>query len=150
MLKENVIAREALILEASNANLGEDLSSARLALAELQKRWMELKPAPRNDFERLENAWKKVQELLFVQLKDKGGDENTLQRIKYDQLQQSDKGRDQIIRERSAIQERIKKLQAEISSIENNLMMFSKSKGAQSLVAGYQAQVEKIRRRLIN
>ncbi len=143
LLKENVIAREALILEASNANLGEDLSSARLALAELQKRWMELKPAPRNDFERLENAWKKVQELLFVQLKDKGGDENTLQRIKYDQLQQSDKGRDQIIRERSAIQERIKKLQAEISSIENNLMMFSKSKGAQSLVAGYQAQVEK-------
>ena len=90
LLKENVIAREALILEASNANLGEDLSSARLALAELQKRWMELKPAPRNDFERLENAWKKVQELLFVQLKDKGGDENTLQRIKYDQLQQSD------------------------------------------------------------
>lgn len=83
-------------------------------------------------------------------MKDKGGDENTLQRIKYDQLQQSDKGRDQIIRERSAIQERIKKLQAEISSIENNLMMFSKSKGAQSLVAGYQAQVEKIRRRLIN
>ncbi len=143
LLKENVIAREALILEASNANLGEDLSSARLALAELQKRWMELKPAPRNDFERLENAWKKVQELLFVQLKDKGGDENTLQRIKYDQLQQSDKGRDQIIRERSAIQERIKKFQAEISSIENNLMMFSKSKGAQSLVAGYQAQVEK-------
>lgn len=68
MLKENVIAREALILEASNANLGEDLSSARLALAKLQKRWMELKPAPRNDFERLENAWKKSSRVIICSI----------------------------------------------------------------------------------
>ncbi len=143
LLKENVVEREALIAEASTANLGEDLTSARTALSELQKRWNELKPAPRSDFERLENAWKKVQEQLFGQLKDKGGDENTLQRIKYDQLKQTEKGRDQIFRERSTIQEKIKKLQGEITTIENNLGMFSKSKGAQSLVAEYQSQVEK-------
>jgi hypothetical protein len=143
LLKENVTAREALIAEASAANLGEDLASARAALSDLQKRWNEMKPAPRSDFERLENAWKKVQEQLFAQLKEKGGDENTLQRIKYDQLKQTEKGRDQIYRERSNIQERIKKLQAEITTIENNLGMFSKSKGAQSLVADYQSQVEK-------
>ncbi|MEO5644410.1 MAG: DUF349 domain-containing protein [Bacteroidia bacterium] len=143
LLKENVTAREALITEASAANLGEDLASARAALSELQKRWSEMKPAPRNDADRLENAWKKVQEQLFVQLKEKGGDENTLQRIKYDQLKSTERGRDQISRERSAIQEKIKKLQAEITTIENNLGMFSKSKGAQSLVADYQSQVEK-------
>jgi DNA-binding XRE family transcriptional regulator len=142
-LKENTTAREALIAEAEKANLGEDLASARAVLADLQKRWSELKPAPRNDFERLENAWKKVQEKLFAQLKEKGGDENTLQRIKYDQLKQTERGRDQIYRERSNIQEKIKKLQGEITTIENNLGMFSKSKGAQSLVADYQAQVEK-------
>ncbi|MDQ3109044.1 MAG: DUF349 domain-containing protein [Bacteroidota bacterium] len=143
LLKENVTAREALIAEASTANLGEDLASARAALTELQKRWNEMKPAPRTDFERLESAWKKVQEQLFAQLKEKGGDENTLQRIKYDQLKSTEKGRDQIYRERSNIQEKIKKLQAEITTIENNLGMFSKSKGAQSLVADYQSQVEK-------
>lgn len=149
LLKENVVAREALIAEASAANLGEDLPSARTALGELQKRWNEMKPAPRTDFERLENAWKKVQEKLFAQLKEKGGDENTLQRIKYDQLKQTEKGRDQIYRERSNIQEKIKKLQAEITSVENNLGMFSKSKGAQSLVADYQAQVEKFKAEVV-
>jgi hypothetical protein len=143
LLKENIVEREALIAEANDANLGEDLLSARTALGELQKRWNEMKPAPRNDFERLENAWKKVQEKLLLQLKEKGGDENTLQRIKYDQLKQTEKGRDQIYRERSVIQEKIKKIQSEITTIENNLGMFSKSKGAQSLVADYQAQVEK-------
>jgi len=143
LLKENVTAREALIAEASAANLGEDLASARAALADLQKRWSEMKPAPRNDHERLEAAWKKAQDELFVQLKEKGGDENTLQKIKYDQLKQTERGRDQIYRERTNIQERIKKLQAEINTIETNLGMFSKSKGAQSLVADYQSQVEK-------
>ncbi|CAN5401279.1 DUF349 domain-containing protein [soil metagenome] len=143
LLKENIVAREALIAEASTANLGDDLTSARNALAELQKRWNELKPAPRSDFERLEAAWKKVQDQLFVQLKEKGGDETTLQRIKYDQLKQTEKGREQLYRERSNIQEKIKKLQGEITTIENNLGMFSKSKGAQSLVADYMSQVEK-------
>jgi hypothetical protein len=143
LLKENVAARETLIAEAAAANLGDDLASAKAVLSDLQKRWAELKPAPRNDHDRLESAWKKAQDNLFAQLKEKGGDENTLQRIKYDQLKQTEKGRDQIFRERSNIQDKIKRLQAEITTIENNLGMFSKSKGAQSLVADYQSQVEK-------
>ena len=36
-------------------------------------------------------------------------------------------------------------MQGEITTIENNLAMFSKSKGAQSLVADYQSQVEKLK-----
>jgi hypothetical protein len=143
LLKENVTAREALIVEANAADLGADLASAREVLASFQKRWAEMKPAPRNEHDRLENEWKKAHDHLFAKLKEKGGDENTLQRIKYDQLKQTDRGRDQIYRERSNIQEKIKRLQAEITTIENNLGMFSKSKGAQSLVADYQSQVEK-------
>jgi hypothetical protein len=145
LLKENVTSREALIAEANEANLGDDLVSAREILSSFQKRWSEMKPAPRNDYERLESAWKKAQDGLFAKLKEKGGDENTLQRIKYDQLKQTEKGRDQIYRERSNIQEKIKRLQGEITTTENNLGMFSKSKGAQSLVADYQAQVEKLK-----
>lgn len=142
-LKENVTAREALITEASTASLGEDLASARTALAALQQRWADMPPAPRNEQGRLEAAWKKAQDHLFAQLKEKGGDENTLQRIRYDQLRQTEKGRDQIYRERTGIQEKIKRLQNEINTLETNLGFFSKSKGAQSLVAQYQGQVEK-------
>lgn len=145
LLKENVTAREALIAEANAADLGADLASAREVLASFQKRWSEMKPAPRTDHERLENEWKKAQDHLFAKLKEKGGDENTLQRIKYDQLKQTERGRDQILRERSNIQDKIKRLQGEIATIENNLGMFSKSKGAQSLVADYQSQVEKLK-----
>jgi hypothetical protein len=79
---------------------------------------------------------------MMDQLKEKGGDENTLQRIRYDQLKQTDKGRDQLFRERSAIQDKIKRLQTEINTLETNLGFFGKSKGAQTLVAEYQSKVD--------
>jgi flagellin-specific chaperone FliS len=140
--KENAAKREALIAEANAANLPEDLNEARNVLGDFQKRWSEMPPSPRNERERIDNAWKAALDKLFGQLKEKGGDENTLLRLKYDQLRQTEKGRDQLYRERMNLQDKIKRLQGEINTLETNLGFFGKSKGAQSLVADYQSKVD--------
>ena len=147
--KANSEAREALIKEVSTLELPQDLLEARNAIVELQKKWSGLPYAARTDKDRLDAEWKDVQDKLFEQLKARGGDENTMQKIKYDQLQQSDKGRDQIQRERTAIQEKIKRITAEINTLENNLGFFGKSKGAQALVADYQSKVDVAREEVV-
>lgn len=140
--KENAAAREALIAEANAAVIPDDLNAARELLASFQKRWAEMPPSPRNERERLDNGWKAALDKLMGQLKAKGGDENTLNRIRYDQLRQTEKGKDQLYRERVSLQEKIKRLQGEINTLETNLGFFGKSKGAQSLVTEYQAKVD--------
>ena len=143
--KANSEAREALIKEVSAVELPQDLAEARNLIGEFQKKWSELPYAARADKDRLDKEWKDVQDKLFDQLKSRGGDENTLQKIKYDQLKQTDQGRDQIQRERGAIQEKIKRLTSEINTLETNLGFFGKSKGAQALVAEYQSKVDAAR-----
>ena len=140
--KENSAAREALITEAEAAQLPDDLNAAREMVAAFQKRWSEMPPSARNDRERIDNAWKAAHEKLIGQLKEKGGDENTLLRMRYEQLHQTERGKDQLYRERMNIQDKIKRLQGEINTLETNLGFFGKSKGAQSLVADYQSKVD--------
>ena len=140
--KENAAAREALIAEANAVVLPDDLLAAREVMTSFQKKWSEMPPSPRNERERIDNAWKAALDKMMEQLKSKGGDENTLNKIRYDQLSQTDKGKDQIYRERVAIQEKIKRLQTEINTLETNLGFFGKSKGAQTLVAEYQSKVD--------
>lgn len=143
--KANSDAREAYINEVKAVTLPQDLTEARNAISEYQKKWTEMPYAARADKERLEKEWKAVQDNLMEQLKERGGDETTLQRMRYDQLKSSDKGREQLQRERMNIQDKIKRLTAEINTLETNLGFFGKSKGAQALVADYQQKVDKAR-----
>lgn len=143
--KANSEAREALINEVKAVTLPEELGEVRNVIAGYQKKWSELPHAARADKDRLDKEWKSVQDNLFAQLKERGGDETTLQRMRYDQLKQTDKGREQLLRERMNIQDKIKRLTAEINTLETNLGFFGKSKGAQALVADYQQKVDKAR-----
>jgi hypothetical protein len=140
--KENAAARESLIAEAAATTLPDDLAAAREVLAGFQQRWSQMPPSPRNDRERLDKGWKDAIDKLMTQLKEKGGDENTLLRIRYDQLKQTERGKEQIVKERMGIQDKIRRLQNEINTLETNLSFFGKSKGAQSLVADYQSKVD--------
>lgn len=143
--KANSDAREAFINEQKAVVLPQDLTEARNVINEQQKKWNELPPAARVDKDRLDKEWKSVQDAMMAQMKERGGDENTMKRMKYDQLKSSDKGREQIQRERSNIQDKIKRLTGEINTLETNLGFFGKSKGAQALVAEYQQKVDKAR-----
>lgn len=142
-LKANVATREAIIQEAAATELPDDMAEARKMLTDLQNRWQQLPGVPRDDRNRLDSSWKDAIDALYNKLREKsGGDDTSLQRMRYEQLQQTDKGRDQLYRERVAIQEKIKRTEHEINTLETNLGFFGKSKGAASLVADYQKKVD--------
>lgn len=143
--KANSDAREAFINEQKAVVLPQDLNEAKAVIAEQQKKWNEMPFAARTDKDRLDKEWKGVQDAMMAQLKERGGDENTLKRMHYDTLKSSDKGREQLQRERMNIQDKIKRLTGEINTLETNLGFFGKSKGAQALVADYQQKVDKAR-----
>lgn len=143
--KANTEAREAFINEQKAVVLPQELAEAKNVITEQQKKWSELPYAARTDKDRLEKEWKAVQDAMMAQLKERGGDETTLQRMRIDQLKGSDKGREQLQRERMNINDKIKRLTGEINTLETNLGFFGKSKGAQALVAEYQEKVDKAR-----
>lgn len=143
--KANSEAREAFINEQKAVVLPQDLNEAKNVIAEQQKKWGELPYAARADKDRLDKEWRAVQDAMMEQLKERGGDETTMQRMRYDQLKTTDKGKDQLYRERMNIQDKIKRLTGEINTLETNLGFFGKSKGAQALVADYQQKVDKAR-----
>ncbi|MGL5890944.1 MAG: DUF349 domain-containing protein [Bacteroidia bacterium] len=142
-LKANVTTREAIIQEAAATELPDDIAEARKVLTDLQNRWQQMPGVPRDDRNRLDNSWKDAIDALYNKLREKsGGDDTSLQRMRYEQLQQTEKGRDQIYRERAAILEKIKRIEHEINTLETNLGFFGKSKGATSLVADYQKKAD--------
>lgn len=155
-LADNVKTREEFIAAMANTELTEDLKANKAVIAKLQDDWHALGEMPRNEKNRLDNSFRDALSKVFEQLKEKaGGDENVLLRLKYEQLGQTEKGREQIYRERMNIQDKIKKLQTEINTLENNIGFFGKSKGAQSLVTDYQdkinaakAEVDKLKAQL--
>lgn len=145
-LKANSVARENLIAEAAAVELPEDINEAKKLVHGLQQRWSESSDVPRNERQQLEEKWKAALDKLYNSLREKaGGDNSSIQRMRYEQLQQTEKGREQIFRERTGLQEKIKRLEHEINTLETNLGFFSKSKGAASLVGDYQKKADEAR-----
>lgn len=141
-LQNNMQLRETLIGEVNGTQLTEDINASKELLKQFRTRWSEMPQVPRNERDRLEKSWDEAMNKLFGQLTEKTGDAHVVERMKYEQLSQTEKGRDQIHRERMNIHDKIKRLQNEINTLETNLGFFGKSKGAQSLVADYQAKVD--------
>lgn len=155
-LAANVQTRETFIAGLASVALTEDMKENKAAIAKIQEDWNALGEMPRNERSRLENAFREAMSKVYDQLKEKaGGDENVLKRLQYEQLNQTEKGREQLKRDRIHMQDRVKKLQGEINTLENNIGFFGKSKGALSLVGDYQqkidaakAEVEKLKAQL--
>ncbi len=70
-------------------------------------------------------------------------DDKMFYRLKYEQMLKSPQGMEQIRKERSVLQDKIKKLQTEVDQLENNLSFFGKSKSTNPLIMEFQENVEK-------
>jgi seryl-tRNA synthetase len=72
-----------------------------------------------------------------------GTDEKAIHALKYEQMQQSSHGKDEMHKERGQLQDRIKRLQAEANQIENNLSFFGNSGKSNPMLAEYQQKIDK-------
>ncbi|MES1223450.1 MAG: DUF349 domain-containing protein, partial [Bacteroidota bacterium] len=95
-------------------------------------------------FEALQNSYRKAVNEYLGKIKEKKGTEDrTFYQMKYEQLQQTSQGKDEIMKERYHLQDKIKRIQADINQLENNLGFFGKSKNADAMKAEFQQKIDR-------
>ena len=134
--------REALIEKTKSFTFGEDERDNYDQLRLLREEWKNAGEAPIKEKEALNNAFRKAMDEHMATLKGKSGNSEMFQQVRMEELKHSEKGRDQLQKEKNDLQLRIKKLQADVALLENNLGFFGHSKNAEKMKEEYLQKVE--------
>lgn len=145
-LRANILAREAIIAKTDLFKPSGDISQSIEEIKKLQDEWAHAGEAPLKDRERLNHTFERTIEKLLERIKGSSIEEEKLfYRLKYGQMLKSPNGIEQIKKERFVLNDKIKKLQAEVIQLDTNLSFFGKSKNSTPLIAEYQEKLEKAR-----
>ncbi len=141
----NLRAKEALLVEMSEVDIvaagGFD------AIKAFQRRWSELGFVPIKQKDAIAKRYKEVVDGLFSTLRGKERD-RSMNRFK-DKISTMKGGGDNRVRgERERLSNKVKQLEGEIALLENNIGFFSRSKGAEALIADVNRKIEKARREM--
>ena len=113
------------------------------ALKKLQEEFRAIGDVPFKQFESLVTTYRKTVDEYFAKIKEKkGADDKTFHKMKYEQMQESTQGKEEISKERYHLQEKIKRIQADINQLENNLGFFGKSKNADVMKLEFQQKID--------
>ena len=143
-IKAVIQAKEELIAKTDLFQPSEDIHQSIEDLKKMQEEWANSGEVPLKESDRLNNSFGKAIEKLLDRMKAVSKvDDKLFYRLKYEQMLKSPQGVEQIKKERFALQDKIKKLQAEVDQLENNLSFFGKSKKTNPLIVEYLEKVDK-------
>ena len=135
--------KETLISKIEAFQPSDDFNNGIEELKKFQEEWTSTGEEPLKESSRLNNAFGRASEKLLERIKTASKVEDKLfYRLKYEQMLKSPQGTDQIKKERSALQDKIRKVQAEVDQLENNLSFFGNGKSANPFIAEYQIKME--------
>ena len=136
----NLAAKRALLEEMAQATIKsfDDIK-------EFQRRWSEIGFVPIRNKEELQKQYKAALDKLFASVR--GADrENQMNRFKNKVASMREAGDKRLRSEREKLYNRVKQLEQEIQTLENNIGFFAKSKGAEALIAGVEEKIARARR----
>jgi flagellin-like hook-associated protein FlgL len=140
---ENLIAKEALIARVQAFELLDDNNETIEALKALQAEWIGIGHVPMKEKERINDTYRKAMDAQFEKVRGRVGEQNkNLFRAKYQDVTRSPKGQDKIREDKNRLQERIKKIQADIAQQENNISFFAKSKNAEVVLKEVKGRID--------
>ena len=139
---DNLQKKQALIAEMNAADVkagGYDM------IKEYQPRWSEIGFVPIKHKEEIAKLYKQAVDRMFAVVR--GADrENSLSRFK-DKVNSMRQGGERRLRsEREKLYNRVRQLEQEVATLENNIGFFSKSKGAESFIAEVEEKIAKAKR----
>lgn len=138
----NVHIREKFISRIENLELSDDNKLNVEELRKLQAEWLTLGEIPYKQKETINISYRNTVDKVMEGLKTKTGGSHFLFKLKYEQLLQTTQGKEQITRERFQLQDKIKKIQADVTQLENNLSFFGKSKNADVMKLEFQEKID--------
>ena len=139
---DNLQKKHALIEEMNAADVkagGYEL------IKEFQRRWSEIGFVPIKHKEEIAKLYKQAVDRMFAVVR--GADrENSLNKFK-DKVNSMRQGGERRLRsEREKLYNRVRQLEQEVATLENNIGFFSKSKGAESFIAEVEEKIVKAKR----
>ena len=141
--EKNLELKEKLIEEVKEFKPGENTDENFKALQEFQKRWNEIGHVPIGDKERVNQEFRKYINKHYDSLNLDEFSKNIQKfRNKLENLKSSDNFMSKLIQERNKIITRLKQLENDITTWENNIGFFAKSKSSEVLVKDFHRKIE--------
>ena len=141
---QNLAAKQALIEEMNSAQIsvgGYDM------IKEYQRRWSEIGFVPIKHKDEIQKLYKQAVDRLFTVVR--GADrEQSLNRFKERVNSLKQNGDRRLRTEREKLYNRVRQLEQQVATLENNIGFFSKSKGAQAMIAEVEEKIVKTKREI--
>ena len=140
---KNLELKEKLIEEVKEFVPGDNVDANFKALQEFQKHWNEIGHVPIADKDRISQEFRKYINKHFDSLNLDEFSKNIQKfRNKLENIRSSDNFMDKLIVERNKIISRLKQLENDITTWENNIGFFAKSKKSEALVRDFQHKID--------
>lgn len=144
---ENLAAKEELIKRIETFEIGEDNNETIEKLKAFQSEWMGIGHVPMKEKDRVNTAYKKAIDAHFEKVRGRVGEQNRNSfRARYTNPSSTNTGggnqQNRLRDDKFKLQDRIKKIQAEIAQQENNLSFFAKSKNADMVLKEVKGRID--------
>ena len=136
----NLTAKQSLLEEMAQATI-----KSFDEIKEFQRRWSEIGFVPIRHKESLQKQYKAVLDKLFAMVRSTDR-EQQINRFKNKVSSMREAGGKGLRNEREKLYNRVKQLEQEIQTLENNIGFFAKSKGAEAMIAAVEEKIARAKR----
>ena len=141
---DNLAKKTALIAEMLAADIKE---GGYELIKEFQRRWSEIGFVPIKAKDALQKQYKEAVDKMFAIVRGSERD-RSMNRFKEKLSSMKSNGEKRLRNERERLYNKVRQLEQDIALLENNIGFFSKSKGAEALIADVQQKIERAKREL--
>ena len=141
---ENLAKKTALIAEMVAADVKE---GGYELIKEFQRRWSEIGFVPIKAKEALQKQYKEAVDKMFAVVRGSERD-RSMSKFKERVSTMKSNGEKRLRTERERLYNKGRQLEQDIALLENNIGFFSKSKGAEAMIADVQQKIERAKREL--
>ncbi len=138
----NLAAKQALLEEMAQA-----VVKSFDDIKEYQRRWSEIGFVPIRHKDELQKQYKAVLDKLFAMVRSADREQH-LNKFKNKVASMREAGDKRLRSEREKLYNRVKQLEQEIQTLENNIGFFAKSKGAEAMIAAVEEKIARAKRNM--
>ncbi|MCL1821563.1 MAG: DUF349 domain-containing protein [Prolixibacteraceae bacterium] len=147
---ENLRLKQELINEVESYVPDTDVSEALKALRDFQRRWTEIGHVPIKEKDAVQNRFRNAINKHFDALKLDNEKRDSLKfRSKIASLTENQKGLSKVRQEREKYMIKLKQLESDLGTLENNIGFFANSKNAQALIADLNLKIEDTKEKIV-
>jgi predicted DNA-binding protein YlxM (UPF0122 family) len=142
-LKLNALKAKEIITKVEDFQPTEDAAANTEAIKAFQEEFRQIGDLNPKEKEDLNFKFNNALDKFFGKIKDKTGEDSAeIHKLRFENLLQSEEGKNKIRKDRRALEDRIKRIQAEVTQMENNMGFFAKSKNAGSMLSDFQNKID--------